>query len=532
MSGWISLTGFKETFSKTTVIEFINDIEYPFLFGDSVSNIVTNNNKGVVSFRVAEGRPSKSRTPLNYIFPIVNEKVDNETSSLSIGSSSNNHFILPDYTVSDHHALIIKRGHNYFLKDLASEFGSYVNSVSFGRKEVLLNDGDSVSIGRYQFFFFHSRTLFDHVYDAPRDEWNDEEFTEELTIEKQQRNATLRNNLRKDLNSSSEHATKCISSGTFPDFDERLLTIISFVPFFNAFTNHEKRQIVSFHNKFVSAKRDDVIIRENEKSNDFYIVLKGRVEVVRSDHAAPLNSLGPSSSFGEVAFLLGSPRYASVVAREPTILFRIDRDFFENIGIEIRDKLKSQIIRQLSSITHRHNILIQDMAKEKSEELRVFGKGTIPPIELDKKDAVSVVTRHLDNSPAFSGFSRFEKNSLVISISSVKRYLNGETVLREGILNDGIYYIIDGSVYVTGAESGLVLSELGHGKFFGEMSSFGKSLVTANIISMNKSTIMKISVEDFQAIPLETREKLRDMILKQIIDRQSSQNLQRLKYSE
>ncbi|MBF0346199.1 MAG: cyclic nucleotide-binding domain-containing protein [Magnetococcales bacterium] len=531
MSGWISLEKFKKIFSGVSVDEFTRDIDHPILFGDGVSNIETSNHKGVVSFRINENRSSKGRAPLNYLFPFVHRGKDIASEGFVIGSSSKSNFILPDYTVSQTHAVFYKKGRSYFLKDLGSELGSFVNNAPFGTKEVLLSDGDSISIGRYQFLFLEPRTLYDHVFRFQDSEAEEETLTEEISERINTRNNTLRKDLKKDLDSSFHHVKECIINGLFPGFDERLLTILSFIPFFHPFSVNEKKQIISFHNKFVSANRGDMIINENENSNEFYIILKGRVEVIKSDSSIPLNSLGPSSSFGEIAFLTGSPRYASVVAKEETILFRIDHEFFKNIGVEIRDKLKGQIIRQISAITHRQNIYLQECEKGNDDVTKVYGKTGTDPVKLGRDEATLLIARYMAGSSRFQTFTEYEKNSLVVSVDSVKKYNNGDAVLKEGFLNDGVYHILEGSVYVTGAESGIVLSELDRGQFFGEMSAFGRNLVAANIISKGKSTIMMISVENFQSMSIETREKLKDLILRQIIDRQSEQNLQQLKYS-
>lgn len=61
----------------------------------------------------------------------------------------------------------------------------------------------------------------------------------------------------------------------------------------------------------------DVIIREGESDGRLFIILDGRVEVVKnmdSKRQKTLQLLGPNSYFGEMALLDGSVRSASVVA--------------------------------------------------------------------------------------------------------------------------------------------------------------------------------------------------------------------------
>jgi MFS family permease len=68
------------------------------------------------------------------------------------------------------------------------------------------------------------------------------------------------------------------------------------------------------------------IIREGDIGDRYYILDAGSVEVTQG--GALLRTMGPGSSFGEVALLLDIPRTASVTAVEPSVLFAIDRASF------------------------------------------------------------------------------------------------------------------------------------------------------------------------------------------------------------
>jgi CRP/FNR family transcriptional regulator, cyclic AMP receptor protein len=59
-----------------------------------------------------------------------------------------------------------------------------------------------------------------------------------------------------------------------------------------------------------------VIARQGEIGTGFFIVVEGRVRVVRD--GATLATLGPGEFFGEMSVLDGRPRVAQVVAETPT----------------------------------------------------------------------------------------------------------------------------------------------------------------------------------------------------------------------
>jgi len=58
------------------------------------------------------------------------------------------------------------------------------------------------------------------------------------------------------------------------------------------------------------------IVKDGEQAVAFYVIVKGKVEVVKGDEV--LTTFGPSDSFGEMALLDGFPRVASVRAVEDT----------------------------------------------------------------------------------------------------------------------------------------------------------------------------------------------------------------------
>ncbi|MBL8148678.1 MAG: FHA domain-containing protein [Blastocatellia bacterium] len=63
-------------------------------------------------------------------------------------SGFKNNIVLPDSQISREHALIIKRGDKYFLKDLDSANGTYLNAEKISN-ERLLKDKDSIQIGSF-----------------------------------------------------------------------------------------------------------------------------------------------------------------------------------------------------------------------------------------------------------------------------------------------------------------------------------------------------------------------------------------------
>jgi CRP-like cAMP-binding protein/Zn-dependent protease len=71
------------------------------------------------------------------------------------------------------------------------------------------------------------------------------------------------------------------------------------------------------------------LIVEGEEGDSFYAVSSGRFDVVARGELK--QTIGPGSYFGEIALLLDVPRTASVVARTPARVFRLDREGFDRL---------------------------------------------------------------------------------------------------------------------------------------------------------------------------------------------------------
>jgi pSer/pThr/pTyr-binding forkhead associated (FHA) protein len=80
-------------------------------------------------------------------FPIAGER-------MSVGRRPECEVFLDDVTVSRDHALLIKRGEQWYLDDCGSLNGTYVNRSRIESRR--LEEGDEVQIGKYK-LTFHAR---------------------------------------------------------------------------------------------------------------------------------------------------------------------------------------------------------------------------------------------------------------------------------------------------------------------------------------------------------------------------------------
>ena len=78
-------------------------------------------------------------------FPLEGER-------MTVGRRPDSDVFLDDVTVSRDHALIVRRGADYYLDDCGSLNGTYVNRRRI--ESQLLTDGDELQVGKYKLTFF------------------------------------------------------------------------------------------------------------------------------------------------------------------------------------------------------------------------------------------------------------------------------------------------------------------------------------------------------------------------------------------
>merc|ERR1739848_752681 len=97
-----------------------------------------------------------------------------------------------------------------------------------------------------------------------------------------------------------------------------------------------------------SFEDEEVIVKQGEQGNDFYIIVEGTAIVTQfrndeSDEPVEVGRLGPSDYFGEIALLLDRPRAATVNCRGPLKCVKLDRDRFERVLGPCSEILKRNI---------------------------------------------------------------------------------------------------------------------------------------------------------------------------------------------
>jgi potassium-dependent mechanosensitive channel len=160
-----------------------------------------------------------------------------------------------------------------------------------------------------------------------------------------------------------------ISSGKLQNSNDKSLQIPSLrvllrkVAYFQNFSDIELRQLIeNGYRKRLRA--DEILFRENDPGDAFYIILSGLVEVYVEKINKHLTKLSSGQFLGELALMLAIPRTATVRALEDTTLFVINHQGFEKL-LKSHPDLAEEIVQELG----KH----QEELASRQQQLRQMG---------------------------------------------------------------------------------------------------------------------------------------------------------------
>jgi CRP-like cAMP-binding protein len=133
-----------------------------------------------------------------------------------------------------------------------------------------------------------------------------------------------------------------------PPVIDQIVAVLEKVPLFEGLSRKDLEKTAKLV-RGRSAAAQELVFREGDPGDKFYIVQSGAVEVLKDKAGSEPDRLAvkrAGESFGEMALLTDAPRSATVRALEPTNLLVVARDQFEDLlgG----DTLATRVMRSLA----------------------------------------------------------------------------------------------------------------------------------------------------------------------------------------
>ena len=230
------------------------------------------------------------------------------------------------------------------------------------------------------------------------------------------------------------------------------------VPFLQLFPPESRRKVIALFREETYGF-GDVIVRESDPADAFFILTAGRARVFKkgdSPEEIPLNVLRPGDEFGEFGLLQGGLRMATVRASSEVSVLRLKRDDFQRLldtHAEVRPYIELRI-------RHRalHNFL---------REFSPLGHLPLPALR-----------------------------ALLNRLEPLKA-ARGQQIIREGEGPGPMYIIQEGRVRVFKNVDGTTrnLAFLRAGEYFGELSILEGSPRAASVETLTECVLLSLSRE-------------------------------------
>ncbi|MBI5638010.1 MAG: cyclic nucleotide-binding domain-containing protein [Nitrospinae bacterium] len=127
---------------------------------------------------------------------------------------------------------------------------------------------------------------------------------------------------------------------------EKYILLLKSVDFFKPFTNEELAELL----KYAEVKRyaiQEYIMKEETVEYTFYVLLKGKVNVIKDDplkrRKVKIAQLGTGACMGEMAMLLDGRRNASIVAATESYVFKVHAKEVEYMALETQLKFIKRV---------------------------------------------------------------------------------------------------------------------------------------------------------------------------------------------
>jgi len=140
-----------------------------------------------------------------------------------------------------------------------------------------------------------------------------------------------------------------------PSKHDLYMGFLSKVPILENLTEAERHIVVDAMEP-VSYKKGDILMKQGDPGEDFFIIIEGNVVCTQyakqGETAQEVGHLGPSDYFGEIALLLNQPRRATVtVSSNELKAVRLDKKGFETVMGPCSNILRRHIQNYSSAIS-------------------------------------------------------------------------------------------------------------------------------------------------------------------------------------
>lgn len=212
----------------------------------------------------------------------------------------------------------------------------------------------------------------------------------------------------------------------------------------------------------LSANRGQVLVRQNDLTRDFFVVLSGKLAVLAANGEGrphQVAEIHPGELFGEMAVVMGRPRSATVQALTPVRVLRVPAESFRRFAAQ--ENLGGQLQALWAKRTEIQSVDI------------------LAPLPVSTVDELARAAERHTLSP-------------------------GATLIREGSKSKTVFVLTAGRVQVFKGNAPLLVNGapviLHPGQLVGETAPFRALERNASVVAVDECTVLAIRGEDFKRV--------------------------------
>eukprot|EP01112_Ceratiomyxa_fruticulosa_P010497 TRINITY_DN277_c1_g1_i1.p1 TRINITY_DN277_c1_g1~~TRINITY_DN277_c1_g1_i1.p1 ORF type:complete len:732 (+),score=165.11 TRINITY_DN277_c1_g1_i1:186-2198(+) len=236
------------------------------------------------------------------------------------------------------------------------------------------------------------------------------------------------------------------------DSRKRIRSIIKDNILFRSLEDEQIEEIIDEMAEY-KLKPDEVVIRQGDDGDNFYVVESGELYVLYKD--VVVATIGSGKSFGEIALMYNCPRTATVKAKTDAVCWGLGRNAF------------------------RRNLMVTAIRKR------------------------DLYKSFLEKVPLLESLLPYERSTIADALEP-QTFMDGQNIIKQGEPGDYFYIIEKGKVVVLKStapnEPPLEVNRMSEGNYFGELALLTCKPRAATVQAVGTVRVLSLSRNDFAAL--------------------------------
>lgn len=251
-------------------------------------------------------------------------------------------------------------------------------------------------------------------------------------------------------------------------------------------------------------KPGELICKEGDYGSTAFYILEGKAEVFLSSPMAHVNTKGRKGFLSKLKSVLEPTSQVQLSGERQKKSIPVDGPVDLNLENPAADLQPGDLFGEMTCMNYyprsatvraKTQLTVLEMLRNVLDMMR---RNRTFRARVDQNYRKRALESHLHGIPIFSSVSS-EFISYLRDRVELRQYAPGQVICRQGEPAHSFFLVRIGFVKVTESHPGgdIVLSYIGRGGFFGELSLLGGGVRTANCIALDHVEVVRILVEDF-----------------------------------